>query len=209
MPHARPQFAAHAPAGGYPSPPRELGAIVAQAAKGDQAAWSELVTRYGRRVYAMAKSRLRDHEAAEDITQGVFVTLAEKLASQAGAYQEVGRFEAYLFRIAMNRVRDEARKRKRRPTPLSLQEGDTGTPQAAEHAARDDLDELRAALAQLPDPDRRVVELRHLSQMSFKAIADLLQEPMGTLLARHHRALKKLRQVLENQTKTNMQETGD
>lgn len=144
----------------------------------------------------MARSRLRDHEAAEDITQGVFVTLAEKLSADgARAYTEVGRFEAYLFRIAMNRVRDEARKRKRRPAAMPLSEADS--PVSSMDPPADELDRLREAMAGLPDPDRRVVELRHLAGMSFGAIAALLQEPLGTLLARHHRALKKLRQALE------------
>jgi RNA polymerase sigma-70 factor (ECF subfamily) len=52
-------------------------------------------------------------------------------------------------------------------------------------------------MAELNEEDREVIELRHHGGMSFKEMAEMLGEPMGTLLARHHRALHKLRRVLE------------
>ena len=58
------------------------------------------------------------------------------------------------------------------------------------------LDALRSALSGLEDADREVIELRHHAGMSFKQIADLLEEPIGTLLARHHRALRKLKDIM-------------
>ena len=45
-------------------------------------------------------------------------------------------------------------------------------------------------MARLHDADREVIELRHHGGLSFKQIAELLDEPLGTLLARHHRALR-------------------
>lgn len=143
---------------------------------------------------------------AEEITQSVFVTVATKLAS--GDYDEVGRFEAWLFRIAMNRIRDEARRRKRhaRPTDPVVMSGVQGRgggasadgagplDVAADRASA--LDALRTAMQELPESDREVVELRHHAGMSFREIADVLDEPLGTLLARHHRALRKLKELL-------------
>jgi len=55
---------------------------------------------------------------------------------------------------------------------------------------------LRRAMALLPEADREIVELRHHVGMSFKQMADLLDEPLGTLLARHHRALRKLKMLM-------------
>lgn len=52
-------------------------------------------------------------------------------------------------------------------------------------------------MGQLSESDREIVELRHHGQMNFKDMADLLEEPMGTLLARHHRALRKLKELME------------
>ena len=49
----------------------------------------------------------------------------------------------------------------------------------------------------LSPADREVIELRHHAQMGFKQMSEVLDEPLGTLLARHHRALRKLREILE------------
>ena len=157
------------------------------------------MNRYARRIYALVRSRCANHDVAEELTQSVFATLAEKLP--AGGYDERGRFEAWLFRVAANRVRDHVRRsRLRHPS----QDPDTLD---REHAARDaeppderdgtERSNLRLAMEGLTDADRDVIELRHHGGLSFKQIADLLDEPLGTLLARHHRALRKLREAME------------
>ena len=175
--------------------------VLRAAQSGDQAAWRTLVDRYARRVYALAKSRCKDADVAEEITQSVFATVAAKLAD----YTEQGRFEPWLFRVAMNRVRDHARRAKHRPRaaePETLEQhpapdarpdaltpgGDTARALAA----------LRQGIEQLSEPDRDIIHLRHHAGLSFNQIADLLGEPVGTLLARHHRALKKLRSILSS-----------
>ncbi|MCA9288584.1 MAG: RNA polymerase sigma factor, partial [Phycisphaerales bacterium] len=175
------------------------------AARGDESAWREVVARYARRVFALARSRVRSPELAEEVTQAVFAKVATTLGS--GGYAEVGRFESWLFRIAMNRVRDEARRSSRHATPTDPATlaglGPAAGVEASQNGAGIDaraLGALRGALGELPDADREVIELRHHGQMSFKAMADLLGEPLGTLLARHHRALRKLRAIIEAST---------
>lgn len=191
--------------GGDPSEPDagdELAALVARAGRGEEAAWERLVHLYARRVYALAQSRLRRPDLAEEITQSVFVTVATKLKDQQ--YAEVGRFESWLFRVAMNRVRDTARAMKRHADPLEpgviASIADTSTPATTGDDLSDEIGSLRLALATLGDADREVIELRHHARMGFKDIAELLGEPVGTVLARHHRALRKLRGVLESDT---------
>lgn len=217
----------------------EIAALVADAASGDESAWESLVRLYGRRIYALAKSRLHDPDAAEEITQSVFATLAttlrtpdsspnpehdptesspdsnpESAATNRATYTEAGKFEPWLFRIVMNRVRDEGRRRQRRAgtiTGLGPAEqdqiagcignrlggrGDNGSETQTKPAAQDARDELAAmheAIQTLEPRDREIIELRHHGSLSFAQIADLLDEPLGTCLARHHRALKKLR----------------
>lgn len=150
---------------------------------------------YGRRIFALAQSRLRRPDLAEEVTQSVFVTVATKLREES--YTEVGRFESWLFRVAMNRVRDTARRIKRQASVMEPGVMETMPGGTAVEVDREGLDALRRAMETLSDSDREVVELRHHGQMGFKEIAALLGEPVGTVLARHHRALKKLRGVLE------------
>ncbi|MBS0198494.1 MAG: sigma-70 family RNA polymerase sigma factor [Planctomycetes bacterium] len=176
--------------------PADLAPLLASAAKGDDAAWQAVIDRYAKRVFALAKSRCRDVNVAEEITQSVFATIAIKLG--AGEYLELGRFESWLFRVAANRVRDHVRRLRRNPAvgdPAAL---DTCAAAELERSAADPaLDRLREAMSALAEADREVVELRHHGGLSFKQIAEVLGEPIGTLLARHHRALRKLRDMLE------------
>jgi RNA polymerase sigma-70 factor (ECF subfamily) len=172
--------------------------LLARAARGEDAAWRTLVGEYSGRVYGLLRSQGADPELAEEVTQSVFCTVAAKLPE----YVEGGRFESWLFRIAMNRLRDDARRRRRHAKPAGeneVLEGLAG-PAPDRSAGRADAEELaalRAAVAQLSESDREVIDLRHVGGMSFKQMAEHLGEPLGTLLARHHRALAKLRAILE------------
>ncbi len=186
-----------------PAPDHVAAAIVARASAGDQDAWRLLVDRYARRVYALVRARVGDAHIAEEVTQSVFVTIAEHL--DAGRYREEGRFEAWLFRLAMNRLRDERRASKRRDAMLRRADAEFGSRRATgEDRAHDGaanagpgVEALRRALALLGDADREVIELRHHAGLEFRAIAAALGEPLGTVLARHHRALRKLRAILD------------
>ena len=188
-------------------PGRPLAEVLAAAARGEGPAWRELVDRYSPRVFALARSRCRSVDAAEEVTQSVFATVAAKLGGQtgpgsgSGSYVEMGRFEPWLFRIAMNRIRDEARRRDRQapatdPAELATLPDDHRVNGVA---AAGELDALRHALDLLPDADREVIDLRHHGGLSFRQIAELVNEPIGTLLARHHRALRKLRTLLTDE----------
>jgi RNA polymerase sigma-70 factor (ECF subfamily) len=190
-----------------PETDAELPLLLSRAAGGDESAWRRLIDLFARRVFALAKSRCRDAGLAEEITQSVFATVVSKLPT--GDYAEQGRFESWIFRITMNRLRDEMRRTRRQAVPTAP-EGFAGVAaDGCERRAGDDLEpelvRLRAALDTLPAADREIVELRHHGGLSFKQLAELLEEPLGTLLARHHRALKKLHAVLSAETDGNFE----
>lgn len=190
--------------------PSELTRLLAAAAAGDQAAWRSLVDLYARRVFALAKSRCRRDDLAEEITQSVFVTVASKFSS--GGYAEQGRFESWLFRVTMNRVRDEMRRLKRHAAPTDPAVLVERSPAAdADHGRADehDLESLRGAMDELSETDREVVALRHHAGMSFKQIAEMLGEPLGTVLARHHRALRKLKDSIEHAGEQSKSRVGE
>ncbi len=181
------------------SSPDELAALLANAAAGDDRAWRGIVDTYVARVFGLIRSQCGDADLAEEITQSTFCTVAAKLRE----YQEVGRFESWLFRIAMNRLRDEMRRRKRHASPMeeapmaSLAVDPGNRPDAGRGADSGASRMLAEAIASLNEADREIINLRHVGGLSFKQLADSLNEPLGTLLARHHRALKKLREYLE------------
>lgn len=173
----------------------EAEAVVRRVVGGDRSAWEDLIRLYARRIYAAARSRLKSSEAAEEVTQSVLATVHESISR--GRYRDEGRFESWLFRIVMNRVRDEARRRAR---DLRLTRGLADRPRPAspgdDEQTHTNADLLRA-IAALPEADQEVISLRHHAGLSFTSIAAMLGTPMGTVLARHHRALKKLKGLLE------------
>ncbi|MCC6580817.1 MAG: sigma-70 family RNA polymerase sigma factor [Phycisphaeraceae bacterium] len=185
--------------------------MLAAAAKGDALAWRSIVTQYAPRVYGLLLHQCGDRDLAEEIAQATFV----KVVTRIGRYQERGRFEPWLFRIAMNQLRDEMRRRKRQARPMDLSlthdEEDDSDPWASvsstsrhdePHSPLDDmahaeqLEQVRQAVAQLGEEDREIIYLRHTAGLTFVQIAEALNKPLGTVLARGHRALGKLRKML-------------
>lgn len=178
-------------------PAERLEQLVRRAALGDADAWRDLLAAFAPRVFALLLARCRDPELAEEITQSVFVSVAEKLS----AYRDLGRFRSWIFQIAMNRLRDEIRRRGRHAKAAGgadeLDEFAGAAPLGYQDASPEALKALSVALGALNEAERQVVHLRHVAGMSYQEIADLHGEPLGTLLARHHRAIAKLRHTLE------------
>ncbi len=180
--------------------PSGLDELLERACRREPAALDELVCRYSRRVFGLLYRLTNERETAEDLMQETFLRVVRTI----DRYEHAGRFEAWLFRIAANLARDRARRRGRRGDTLSLDGAeDDGTSRAAELSApaqhADQLlveaelgERLAASLDRLSDADREIILLRHYSELSFQEIADLLGVPLGTALARAHRALKRL-----------------
>jgi len=177
----------------------EVSRLLKAAGTGDPSAWREIVRLYARRLFALAKSRCRNDDTAEEITQSVLATVAVKVGG--GEYVDQGRFESWLFRVAMNRVRDHVRRAKRRPETQDHEAMELrGSPEPGEQSDPGMMAKLRDAMERLADADREIIELRHHGGLSFKQMAEMLNEPVGTLLARHHRALRKLKELMETDT---------
>ena len=184
---------------------QQLRAVIASAQAGDAEAYRVLLDAYGRRLYGYFLRASGSHHDAEDLLGELMLRLVAKLEK----YDDRGRFEPWLFRIAANMVRDRIRRMRTNPPPLSLStEAESGTTRAnqlvagvprvedgllAEEASAD----LHAALAKLDVTSRQMILLRHFGHMSFKEIAEVFDCPLGTALARVHRGLKALRKILD------------
>ena len=179
-----------------------LSALIRRCRAGDKAAWDEFVSLYWQRLFSYAYKTTRDPDLAADLVQETFLRVVQKVER----YTEEGKFEAWLFRIMVNLVRDRARANARRHVRSTVVDAEAGkemtdhlpakaTVDDAEH--REEKEKLYGALEQLPELDRQVLLLRHYSSLSFKEIATIIDCPLGTVLARAHRALGKLRVIME------------
>ncbi|MSR69023.1 MAG: sigma-70 family RNA polymerase sigma factor [Phycisphaerales bacterium] len=175
---------------------------LARAGRGDEQAWRLLVEEFSPRVFGLLRAQRIDADLAEELTQSVFATLVEKLSG----YTEQGQFEAWIFRVAINRLRDEMRRRSRHARSGS-EDGIAAAKSSGmggegyRTVEESQVVALEGAMAELSRADREIIDLRHTGGLSFKQIAHLLKEPVGTLLARHHRALSRLREMIELRSK--------
>lgn len=206
--------------------------VLRQASQGDADAWRLLVDRYTPRVYGLLVNQCRDKDLAEELTQITFVKVVKKLGDGSG-YKETGRFDAWLFRIAMNGLRDEMRRRKRQATPTDMGPGassgrdeQTGGWSAAQQSIvsggpapatdpaeamikAEQVRQLHEAIEQLSPADREIIHLRHAAGLSFAQIADTLGQPLGTVLSRGHRALGKLKKLMTENDDTDQASPTD
>ncbi len=187
----------------------ELDALLHRARQQDAEAFSALVDAYSPRVYGLLFQLTHSRDVADDLLQETFLRVVRMI----GEYQECGRFEAWLFRIAANLARDRARQGIRRGNTANLDAVTDDPRYGARFADPADLPDevisrreaaarLENGLQQLSEPEREILLLRHYSELSFREIADLLGVPLGTALARAHRALGRLREILSPAVET-------
>jgi len=164
---------------------------------------SEAVARERGRLWNFIRRRVRDDADAEDILQEVFFELIEAYRAMK-PIEQVG---AWLFTVARNRILDLFRKR--RPETLEADlpvSGEAGEPLVledllpsreadpdAEYARQVLLDELEAALEELPTDQRDVFIAHELEGRSFKELAAETGVSINTLLSRKHYAVAHLR----------------
>ena len=184
-------------------PDQEIAQLIDGCRKGDRDSFSRIVDLYSSRLYGFYIHMGYKPDQAEDLVQELFVRLVDKLKK----YNHAGKFESWLFRVAANMARDFARKRSIKTISLNLgndnernshfEFADTNQPSPDSRLQQLEANTvLYSALTQLSDQERELVLLRHYSDMSFKEIAADCNLPVGTVLSKVHRALKKLKDIM-------------
>jgi RNA polymerase sigma factor (sigma-70 family) len=164
----------------------------------------EVIQREGRKLLRFIRRRVKDQTDAEDILQEVFYELTEAYRLTK-PIEEAG---AWLYRVARNRIIDRFRKKQPEPfgaAPDGEEEGlrwedllpspDAG-PEAA-YARGVLLEELAAALEELPEEQREVLVAHEMEGRSFKQIAGETGVGVNTLLSRKRYAVLHLRRRLK------------
>lgn len=168
--------------------------IAARLARGEPAAFDQVVEQYGGRVTALARRLLGWGDGAEDVAQEVFVTLLEKPA----AFRGEARLWTYLATITVNRCRSVRRRRWVQERLLGVFRWRAAS--ATEPADRPQLDEqamlVRRAVNGLPEKYREAVVLRYFEDLKIGEIARMLALKENTVEARLSRARKMLSESL-------------
>ncbi|MCH7698697.1 MAG: sigma-70 family RNA polymerase sigma factor [Chloroflexi bacterium] len=141
---------------------------------------------------------VRDEDDAADVAQDAFVR----------AYRSLGTFDAgrpfrpWLLRIVTNVALNSTRSSKRRSAATERlardsERGEHEPPDAALEAA-EQSERVWTAVADLPGDDQRLIYLRYFLETSEVEAAESIGRPVGTVKSRLHRALKRLRRVIED-----------
>jgi len=181
--------------------------LAAQAAKGRDAAFRELLCRYERPVFSLIFRMVRDRALAEDLAQETFIRAFRAI----GSYNPRYKFSSWIFKIANNHTIDYLRKR--RLDTVSID----GSPHAVtgEEEAQTRLvvestgeapdryveqrelgSQIEQAIGELRPEYRAVVLLRHIEGHSYEEIADIMDLPLGTVKTYLHRARAELKGLL-------------
>jgi RNA polymerase sigma-70 factor (ECF subfamily) len=181
---------------GKMEPTAEEARLIALARQGQEAAWEEIVRHHQEAVFRLAYLIAGDAADAEDVAQSVFIRAYLKLDQ----YDDSRPLRPWLLGITANQARNKRRSIGRYwhmvGRFLDAHRAETVTEPPADRA---DAAPLWQAVRRLPEASRSVVYLRYFLDLSEAETAEALNIAPGTVKSRAHRALKKLRRIIEEE----------
>ena len=171
--------------------------VLVERAKADTQAFEELYTRYYGRIFAFVYRRVQARELAEDITADVFMKALNGLPKFQ--WQGVS-FSAWLYRIANNRITDQFRRSGKGRVAVAVEDVKTlvderPLPEDKILAALRRA-EVEEAIGKLSEQDQLVVTLTFYEELSSAEIAGVMNISVNLVYVRLHRALKRMRKAL-------------
>lgn len=175
--------------------------LVGQVKRGYQPAFTELITRYQKRVFKLAYGFFRDRDDAMEIVQETFIRLYQKLDG-FDENSDTTLFRNWVYRVAYNLCIDYYRKFKKQKADMkevydfNEEKKNTGT------HIEDNLDQenfrrnLEKSVMKLPGKQQQVFILKHYDGMKHQEISILLNLSVGTIKTLYHRSIKNLKKNL-------------
>lgn len=172
--------------------------LMLQARDGNTGAFHRLVQRYRDPLRRFFAALLPDSSEADDCVQETFL----RLWLNRKNYQPTGKFSSYLFQFGKNHLLNTRKKYRARPMQMTM--GTEAEQQFVvceqpewimQRQARDAR--IRAAIAELPEHYRIVIEMSHFQEMKYSEIARTLDIPLGTVKSRMAEAVRCLRLALQ------------
>ncbi len=175
--------------------------LVRRARAGDGTAWEDIVTQYSRRIFNLAFRFTSSVEAAEDLTQEVFIRIYKTLEQYD---PKQGDLSNWLMRLARNLIIDDYRHRQRNPQNTMADDVEdhsyhlrsVGTSAHKEMERRELAAQVQEGIDKLPSDLRTCVILRDIEEMTYQEIVDVLNIPEGTVKSRINRGRIELAKIL-------------
>lgn len=162
-----------------------------QRAVTDLTAFAELYQRYSCAIFGYVRAQVRDKEIAEDITAQVFF----KALDSADSFRNEGSYAGWLFRIAHNCLVTWRRDNERKPVAIEdlPEPHDPTLEPPTQVMVREARELLWERIAELPEDQRKAIDLRYLKDLSIEEIARGMRRSVGAVRVLLHRARRALR----------------
>jgi len=173
-------------------------ALLRRLRDGDGAAGEALVKRHCTALLHYLQ-RVAGDQVAEELHQQTWLSVLDHI-DKFDSTLSGGGFKAWLFRIATNKANDFWRSRGREKTAkegLKLVTDEEGPDASHRLDGVEQAEKLKRAIAMLPEAQRQVLMLRYYSDMKFLEIAQVVGCPLNTALGRMHKAMLKLKTLME------------
>ena len=159
-------------------------------------AFEQLVNRYSEQLYWQVRRIVLLHEDADDVLQNVFLKAWSKLDS----FHQESKISTWLYRIALNESLDFMRRKKAQMVSMDDDAATVGSMLLADDYFNGTEVEamLQEAVAQLPDVQRTVFNMRYFDDMKYSEISEILQTSEGSLKASYHIAVKKISEFFKH-----------
>jgi RNA polymerase sigma-70 factor (ECF subfamily) len=189
--------------------PVEGSDLVRRCRAGDGAAWEEIVSTFSRRIFNLAYRFTSSVEAAEDLTQEVFIRIYRTLDQYDSKH---GDLSNWLMRLARNLIIDDYRHRQRNPQNTMAEDVEdhtfhlkaVGGSMQKEMERREMARQVQEGIDKLPPDLRTCVILRDIEELSYQEIVELLKIPEGTVKSRINRGRIELAKILRRMRVVNM-----
>ena len=177
--------------------------LVQRCQAGEREPFRLLVERYGDVVFGTAVLMTHDRPLAEDMTQEAFLHAWRGIRG----FRLGSPFKPWLLRILVNRITSHRRRRVFNLVPLPWGERTPASNPGPELVVErnEKHAEVRSAIARLPEEQQRVLVLRYDAELTVPGIAQAMGLAEGTVKSRLHRALARLRELLEDDDRTDDQ----
>ena len=172
----------------------DLAEIINGCKQGREESFSQLVDLYSSRCYGYFYRLTGNRDLCDDLLSELFIKLVERIGTYKG-----GSFDGWIFRVASNIFYDYLRKKQRDQKLIEKQKDIVveSVGHNIRHNESDRIDKLQVQLKKLDEETRELIMMRFYSELSFKEMAEMRGEPIGTTLTKLHRGLKKLMAMME------------
>lgn len=181
--------------------------LITKAQQGDQNAQGKLVQLWYKRIYNFGYKFFMDHDMAMEVSQKTFISMCKNV----GGLQDTARFKSWLYKIAVNYCREEARKKKgsrslsfdvvwnrdAEDSPRWESSGQRHHDPERQFQQSELSEILQEALYELSEEQREVVIMKEYEGLKFREIAEALNISENTVKSRMYYGLDGLRKILE------------